>query len=332
MNPRRILAIARKEVLHILRDRMTLGMVIGMPVMMMLAFGYAVSTDVSHVPAGVWDQDGSAAGRELVAKLEASRYFDFSRHVSSEGELRRLMDRGKIRAGLIIPPGYAADLAAGRTARVLLLVDGSDPLVASTALPAAQLVAQVHGARLLAGRLEETGAAGPVDLPLEMRFRVWYNPDLESRRFNLPGLVGVIMQNTTIILTAFAMVRERERGTIEQLIVTPVRPMELMLGKLAPYVVLGFTALGLSLGLTVFWFGVEPSGSLALLLGLSAIFLVCALGIGLFISTVARNQLQAMQLSQFMLLPSFILSGFIFPRESMPDAVGALSYTLPLVC
>lgn len=330
MSMRRVLAIARKEILHILRDRPTLGMTIGMPVIMMFLFGFAVTTDIKEIHAGLVDRDRSPESRLLIEKLEVSRSFRFVTPDASEAELRSLMDAGRIRAGLVIPPGYGASLAAGRPAPVLLLVDGSDPLVARTALPYAMLVAQSLGTSILAERLEAAGTGGRLALPIDLRTQVWYNPDLESRRFNLPGLLGVILQNVTMMLTAFAMVRERERGTIEQLIVTPVRPLELVLGKLLPYVALGFIALTTALAVTVYVFGVEPSGSLALLYALSALFLLSALGMGLFVSTVAKNQLQAMQMSQLFILPAFLLSGFIFPRESMPTAIEALGAAFPI--
>ncbi len=332
MNLRRMLAIAAKETIHVRRDRPTLAMLLILPAFMILMFGYAVTTDVRRVPAAVWDDDGGPAARELVEKLRVTGYFDFRYRVAGLRELRELMDAGRIRIGLVLPPGFSRQVTAGRPAVAQLVVDGSDPLVAQTVLPAAQMTAQAHGLALLQARLYRSGAdLSALEPPVELRARVWYNPDLESRRFNLPGLVGTVLQNLVVLLTAFALVRERERGTFEQLLVTPIRPVELMVGKLLPYVVLGFVAEGVTLALIIGWFGVVPGGSVVLLVALSGFFLLCTLSMGLLISTVAANQLQAMQMTFGLVnMPSFILSGFIFPRESMPTVIQWLGNAVPL--
>ncbi|BDG59014.1 ABC transporter permease [Caldinitratiruptor microaerophilus] len=329
MNLRRMWAIAAKEALHIRRDRATLIIILVMPVMMMLIFGYAVSTDVDRIPTAVLDRDHSAAGRLLVDKLASTGYFVFSVPAEDEEDLRRLVDSGQARAGLVIPAGFGRRLGRGEPAQVQMLIDGSDPLIARTALATAQLVVQAHSASLLAERVVRAGGTRPSGA-IDFRPRVWYNPELDSVRFNLPGLLGAVLQNVTTLLTAFAIVRERERGSIEQLIVTPVRPLELMVGKLLPYSAIAFLEVALTLAVSVYWFGVRPSGSVPLLLALSTLFLLAALGFGLLISTVATNQLQAMQLAFALYLPSILLSGFMFPREAMPPVVAAIGLIFPL--
>lgn len=272
MNKRRLLAITRKEFIQILRDRPTLVIVLVMPVMMMLIFGYAVSTDVDRIPTVVFNQDPGAASRFLLEKFQQSKYFNFTGQAGSYGEIREMIESGAARAALVIPPGYSSNLARGEVATVQLIIDGSDPLVATTALSTGQVIAQSFSAQLVEEKLQKMGLGSRLHLPVEVRPRVWYNPDLESLRFNLPGLVGVILQNITVLLTAFALVRERERGTIEQLIVTPIKPGELILGKLIPYVLIAFLEVGFTLAVAVWWFGVEISGSLWLLLALSLFF------------------------------------------------------------
>jgi ABC-2 type transport system permease protein len=330
VNGRRLAAIIRKEFIQLVRDRATLTIILALPVVMLLIFGYAVSTDVQHIPTAVYDQDASQESRALVQRFANSGYFDLVRYASTLTDLRSAIEGGEAKVGLVIPPDYSRLLARGETAQVQAIIDGSDPLSATTALSTAQVVAQAYAQELLAARLAKQGVVRQAALPIEMRPRVWYNPELKSLRFNLPGLVGVILQNVTILLTAFALVREKERGTIEQLIVTPVRPTEMIAGKLIPYVVVGFVEVGLALGVSVLWFGVPVAGSIWLLLAVSLVFLIGALGIGIFVSTIAKSQFQAQQITMAFLLPSFILSGFIFPREVMPVPIQVVGYFIPL--
>ncbi|WP_258358547.1 ABC transporter permease [Moorella sulfitireducens] len=329
-NGQRLLAIIRKEFIHIRRDPPSLVMVFIMPVLMLLLFGYAVNTDVNHIPLAVYDQDGSQASRSLVASLVNTGYFDLVFQAGSEEEIKSLLDSGRARAGLIIPPGYSRDLKRQATATAQLLVDGSDPLVARTALSMAELVSQAQSRELRLAVLSSQGTALPPGPAIDLRARAWYNPGLESLKFNIPGLIGLIMQNITMMLTAFALVRERERGTLEQLMVTPIRGAELMLGKLIPYIVVAFIDMGLALGIGTLWFKVPIAGSAMLLLALTVLFLVFALGLGIFFSTIARTQLQAMQMTMLFILPSVLLSGFIFPRSSMPRPIQYLGNLLPL--
>ncbi|HHT01458.1 MAG TPA: ABC transporter permease [Firmicutes bacterium] len=318
-----------KEVRQIVRDKATLAIIFVMPIMMLFIFGYAVSTDVDQIPTVVFNQDPGPSSRYLLERFSNSGYFRLEGSAGSLAEVRSLIDSGKMRAALVIPPDYANLLQAG-DAQVQLLIDGSDPLLARSALSAGGAIVQAYAVEILQEKASRAGLGMALAPPLELRTRVWFNPNLESLRFNLPGLVGVVLQNITILLTAFALVRERELGTIEQLIVTPIKPMELVLGKLIPYVVIAFIEVGLTLAVTALWFGIAIAGSITLLLSISFLFLIGALGIGLLISTVAQNQLQAMQMTFAFLLPSILLSGFIFPREAMPAPVSALGYAIPL--
>jgi ABC-2 type transport system permease protein len=326
----RLLSIIRKEFIQIIRDPRTLVLVLGLPVMQLLLMGFAATNDVRNVPLAVFDQDRGAAARRLLDAYRAADYFRVAFDVDSATEMGQLIDAGRARAGLIIPPDYSDRLASGGSAQVAFILDGSDPTVAATALSAAQLIGQAHATEIQSSRLARAGRSAVVALPVEVRTQVWYNPDLSSAYFMVPGVIGMILYSLTSILTATAVVRERERGTIEQLIVTPIRPSELMLGKMIPYVVLALFNTLEVLALGSLLFGVPIRGELSLILLLSLLFLVTGLGIGLFFSTVANTQQEAM-LGVFMtLLPSLFLSGFFFPIEAMPPFLQWLSNFVPL--
>jgi ABC-2 type transport system permease protein len=278
----------------------------------------------------VFDQDKSAASRALLDAYRAADYFRLDYDVDSEEEMRSLIDRGAARAGMIIPPTYADQIAAGRTAQVAFVIDGSDPTVANTALAAATLIGQAKATQLTLERLEQRGQAGVFQPAVEVRTQVWYNPDLVSAYYMIPALIGIILQFLTTILTATAIVRERERGTIEQLIVTPIRAWELVVGKLAPYVIIAFVDTLEILIAGVLIFNVPINGDLGLLLLLAALFLVTTLGIGLFISTISNTQQEAILSAMFTMLPTIFLSGFFFPLAAMPPALQWLSHAVPL--
>lgn len=326
----RIKAIIWKEFIQIRRDRPSLAIALAMPLMMMLIFGYAVNTDVDHINTVVFDQDMSSASRTLIKSLELTGTFDIIDQASSQKQIREFIDSGKAKAGLIIPPDYHQQLVRGQNTAVQILIDGSDPLVASKALSTAQMLVQVKSFDIQKERLEKKGINGDLELPIGLSSRVWYNPDMESIKFNIPGLVGVILQNITVLLTAFALVRERERGTLEQLMITPIRPTELIIGKLVPYICIGIFDVLLVLALAVLLFNVPIKGSFLLLMVLSIVFLWTALGFGLLISTISKNQLQAMQVSFALILPSILLSGFMFPRESMPKIIYFIGNFFPI--
>lgn len=326
----RLLSLIRKEFIQISRDPRTLLLVIVIPVMQLFLLGYAATNDVRNVALVVLDQDKSPASRALLDAYRAADYFRLTYDVAAEEELQRLIDAGSARAGLIIPPDYERQLTAGGSAQVAFVLDGSDPTVASTALAAAQLIGQAHGTRLLEQRLAGRGAPAALEPPVEVRTQVWYNPDLINAYFMVPGVIGMILYALTSLLTATAIVRERERGTIEQLIVTPIRPWELIVGKMLPYVSLALFNTVEVLAIGAWWFGVPVRGDLWLILGISIIFLMTSLGIGLFASTVAHTQQEAMLTVWMTLLPSIFLSGFFFPLEAMPQFLQWISYAMPL--
>lgn len=330
MNLTRLLSIVRKEFIQIVRDPRTLYITFAIPVVQLFLLGYTATTDVRNVPLAVFDQDRSPSSRQLLDAYRAADYFRVAYDVDSETEVRRLIDDGQARAGLIIPPDYGAHVLTGKTAQVAFILDGSDPNVASTSLSAAELIGRAFATDLIIERLARQGMGTISALPLEVRAQVWYNPDLVSAFFMIPALIGMILQLLTSMLTATTIVRERERGTIEQLIVTPIRPWELIVGKLSPYVLLAFFDMLEILVVGALWFHVPIRGSLGLLLVLSSLFLVGSLGIGLLMSTIAKTQQEAMMLTYFTMLPTVFLSGFLFPLAAMPPVLRALSYVVPL--
>ncbi|WP_134684256.1 ABC transporter permease [Brevibacillus migulae] len=325
----RYLSIVRKEIIQIKRDRPSLGIALIMPIMLLFLFGYAVNTDVDHIRTAVWDQSKSQQSRELISSFVHTEYFDAAVYAESYHELEAMIDNGTVDAAIIIPPDYAHRLDNHEQADVQLFINGSDPNIARTASANAMLTLQNKAIRMQETRMEKEGM-GKLEQPIELQSRVLFNPNMESIVFNIPGLIGLIMQNVTMILTAFSLVREKERGTMEQLIVTPIRPLELMLGKITPYVFIGFISFTIVLTLGIFWFGVPLKGSFLLLLTLSILFLISTLTLGIFFSTIAKTQLQAMQLAFAFILPSVLLSGFMFPRDTMPVVIQWIGGLVPL--
>jgi ABC-2 type transport system permease protein len=298
--------------------------------MQLFVLGYAATNDIRNVGLAVYDQDRGPAARQLLDTFRAADYFRITHDVDSEAALRDLIDQGDARVGLIIPTGYTDLIQGGGEAQVAVVLDGTDPTVASTALSAAQLIAQSHSTKILAERLIRRGQTAALQSPLEVSTQVWYNPDLVSAYYMIPGVIGMILFALASILTANAVVRERERGTIEQLIVTPIRPWELIVGKLVPYVFLSYAMAIEVIALGHYVFGVPIRGNLILIFVLSGLFLLSSLGIGLLASTFANTQQEAMLVVFMMLLPSVYLSGFFFPLEAMPKILQAISYLIPL--
>ena len=325
----RLISIVRKEFIQILRDPRTLVMILIIPIMQLILLGYSATNDVRNVPLAVLDQSRSQESRALLDAYRSADYFRIAYAVDSNADIETLIASGKAKAAIIIPPDYAQQLNDG-DAQVAFILDGSDPTSASTALSAAQLISQTHATELLSERLARTGQNLKVKPPLEARTTVWYNPDLISAYFSIPGVIGMILFFISAILTASSVVRERERGTIEQLLVTPIRPWELIVGKLMPYVILGFLNTIEVLAVGHWWFGMPIRGSIGLILILSVIFLISGLGIGLFASTIANTQQEAMLTVWMTLLPSIFLSGFFFPLEAMPKFLQWVSYFIPL--
>ncbi|GAV21514.1 ABC transporter permease [Carboxydothermus pertinax] len=326
MNPKRFWAIVKKEFLQLKRDKPSIAIALVMPVMMLLLFGYAVTTDVEHISTAYLDLSHTPESRELLLKFQASNYFDLNYPVNNVSELNTLFSQGKIKAGIIIPPDYAIKLAAGNLPEVKYIVDGSDPSIARPALSSGILVGQNYTKELIAKKNPLFAKTSASIIRSEVRF----NPKMRSQIFTIPGLIGLVMQNLTVLLTAFALVREKERGTIEQLIVTPVTSFELILGKLVPYVLIGFLSFTIAFYFGINWFSVPMQGDTLTLFALALCFVAVALAIGILISTVARTQLHAMQMTIVFLLPSILLSGFMFPREAMPKIIQYLGYAIPL--
>lgn len=327
---RRMATMVRKEWLHIVRDPRTLGLVIIMPVMMLVLLGYAVSNDVEDIPLAVADLSHTDTSRLLVDKFTASGFFMVTHAVQSEDEILKLLDSGTVKAGLYIPENFGRNLDTGGTGTIPFYIDGSNPSVAQTAQLAAETISQSTSQEILIQRLERGGVGMTISLPVDARVRYLYNPDLRRMNFMIPGLVAVILQIQTLLLTAFAIVREREQGTLEQLIVTPVRSWELMLGKILPFVLVAFLNVAMTVGVGTIWFGVEVAGSAMLLAGLSLVFLLGSLGLGVLISNISKTQMQAMYMASFIMMPSFILAGLLFPRENMPWLAYYAGYLLPV--
>lgn len=327
---RRMLTIVRKEWLHIIRDPRTLALVIVMPVMMLALLGYAVAKDVEDLPLAVADLSHTDASRALVEKFSVSGFFLVTHSAQSEAEILDLLDAGTIKAGIYIPEDFGRRISTGGSGTVQFYIDGSNPTVAQTAQLAVETISQATSQDILIKRLERSGTGMTISLPIDARIRYLYNPDMRRMNFMIPGLVAVILQVQTLLLTAFAIVREREQGTLEQLIVTPVRSWELILGKILPFVLVAFLNVGMTVGAGQILFGVEVSGSIILLVVLSLIFLLGSLGLGVLISTISKTQMQAMYLSSFIMMPSFMLAGLLFPRENMPWLAYYAGYLLPV--
>jgi ABC-2 type transport system permease protein len=325
----RLLAIIRKEFIQIRRDVRTLAIIIVMPIMQLFLLGYAATTDVRNIALAVWDQDRSPQSRQLLDAFRSADYFQMRYVVGSEDEYRSLIEKGVVRAALIIPPDYDLRLLEGR-AKVSMVLDGSDATVGGNALSAAKLIGQAYSTKVLSERAAFAGQAALLEPPLEVRTQVWYNPDLISAYFNIPAVIAMILSFITSMLTATAVVRERERGTIEQLIVTPIRSWELVLGKIIPYVLLAFFDVLEVLIIGHYWFKVPIRGDLGLLFLLSGLFVFSGLGIGLLASTIANTQQEAMLAVMMTLLPNVFLSGFFFPIDAMPELLQLVSYAIPL--
>lgn len=324
---RRILAITRKEIIHIVRDPRSLSIMFIMPMVQLILLGYTATTDIEHLPTAVLDQDQTFQSRELVEAYRESNYFDILFHVRSEEELGRLIDEGEAMAGMIIPAGYGRNLTGDSRGSIAFVIDGSLPTSAATTFSAAQTVAQAQSAVLIE-RLY--GIDVEEQAPIEVRPRVWYNPDMESANFMIPGLIAMILQVQSTLFTALSIAREKEEGTIEQLIVTPLRSVEMIVGKVMPYVVISLFNLMEVLLIGVLWFGVPVKGNVFLLLALGVLALLVSLGIGLFNSTVANTQQEAIFLTFFLMLPFIFLSGFFFPLEAVPQVLQWISYLIPL--
>jgi ABC-2 type transport system permease protein len=333
-NRMRILALIQKETSQLLRDVRNLMYMIGLPILELFLFAYAVSLTVYHLPTAVADQSQDQRSREFVQALVNSQYFDFTMTAQDEDEVRQAIDAGKVKAGIIIPPDFSARIENG-FANALILLDGSDSFSVQSGYSAASMIAQNYGLELVLEKADRTGgqqaaAVGESSRPITNSFRVLYNPDFRDLWFVLPAILGMIIQMAAVAQAALVVVREREIGTMEQILATPTRPLELLLGKMVPLLALCYVILGVILGLGVLWFGVEFQGNFLLYFCLALPFILASLGLGFLISTVAKNQRQAQQLSTVVMLFSMLLSGLVYPRNMMPLIPRLIGSLLPL--
>ncbi|MFP5258722.1 MAG: ABC transporter permease, partial [Acidobacteriota bacterium] len=315
-SPIRFAAMVSKEFTQMRRDRVTFGMMVGIPLLQLILFGYAINSDPKNLPTAILDNDRSVFSRDMATAMKNSSYFKFTKEIGSEAEADELLRLGRIQFVLTFPVNFGRDLARGDRPVVLLEADATDPSATSNAVSAIRQAATDAFNRDLTGPLLPLRpAAGPVDLRLHAR----YNPEAVTQYNIVPGLMGVVLTMTLVIITSLAITRERERGTMENLLITPVRPVEVLLGKILPYIVVGYIQMGLIIVAAMTLFRVPIIGSLPLLFLVSFPFIAANLGVGITFSTIAQNQLQAVQMSFFFFLPSILLSGFMFPFQGMPE-------------
>jgi ABC-2 type transport system permease protein len=328
---RTVAHIVRKELLQVRQDRRMLGISLVAPVLQVLVLGYTATTDIKYSMMVVRDQDRTAESREFIRAFTTSGYFVHASSVDRDADVDRSIERGDASVALVIPRDFGRDLMTGGSPQVQMIFDGSDANTANVLLSyATQIVASyaAGAARPGAVRLQPQGTRPGAIMPEP---RVWFNPDLKSSNFMVPGVVALVLMIITMTLTSLAIVKEKEIGTLEQLLVTPIQPYELILGKLIPFVLIGVVDVVVVLALAHYWFEVPMVGSLPLLFGLSGLFILTTLGLGLFISTIARSQQQAMLIAQFFFFMPFIyLSGFAFPISNMPEAIQYVTYLIPL--
>ena len=313
----------RKEFIQLRRDRLTLAMVVVLPAVQIVLFGYAIRTEVRNLPTVVLDESQSSDSRALIDVMRNTGNFRVVGSVRSREEVRRVIERGEASAAVIIPPEFAVNLKRGRSATAQIIVDAADPMASSAAISGAALAGAARSSAIVAQR---TGGQSP----LEVRVRPWYNPGMRSEAYIVPGVIGVLLSITSLVVMSLAVVRERERGTLEQLVVTPLSKTSLLLGKVLPFVAVGYVQMTVVLLLGKLVFDVPVRGSLVLLYLIAGAFITANLGIGLLISTAVKSQVQATQLGYFVMLPNILLSGFMFPREAMPEIAQWIGLVLPL--
>lgn len=324
---RRFLAVVNKEFIQMRRDRMTFAMMVGIPLLQLVLFGYAINSDPRHLPTAVLSADNSAFSRAIVAAMQTSRYYRITRHAASRDEARELLDRGQVQFVLTIPQNFGADILRGEKPVLLLEADATDPTAVGGPVGALrEIVNRAVNTELDRAFPYVVRGADPVDV----RVHADYNPEAVTQYNIVPGLLGVILTMTLTMITALAITRESERGTMENLLSTPVRPLEVMLGKIVPYILVGYIQMTLIIVAAKLLFQVPMQGSVVLVFVLSLIFIAANLSVGVTLSTLARNQLQAVQMSVFFFLPSMLLSGFMFPFRGMPDWAQAVGAILPL--
>lgn len=328
MNWKRVWTIAAKEFRQFLRDRRTMTATMLMPLIQVILYGY-LSSDVRHLPTVVWDNSNTTESRSLLRAFENSQYFTIADHAANMHDVVVDIEGGKALAGIVIPPDYAVHLHRRETAPVMVAVDASDATAARTSLSVAQAIGNSVTHSLVVRQLNMNGVTPPA-VGVDVRARAWYNPALRQEVFIVPGVLALVMQFTMTFLSMSTIVRERELGTLEQLIVSPIRSSELMLGKMLPLMTIGYVNVTAILLLAVLWFHVPIAGSTLLLYFAVFVFFFTTLGMGTLVSTIAKTFVQAVQLIQFLLMPSMLLSGFIFPVAAMPKVLQWISYAVPL--
>lgn len=325
----RIWAVFIKEFIQFFRDKVTFITAIAIPLIQLILYGYAINTDVKHQSTVVYDQSKSVMSRDILYKFQSSQYFDIKGFLNSSNAVGKAIDDGQAKVGIIIPPKLESNILGNKSSQILVIIDASDPMSSSSALSASQMIGLMENQEILTKKLQQNGIILPNKNPFEVDVRAWYNPDLLSTYFLVPGLIAVLISLSTLVLTAMAIVREKERGTYEQLIVTPLRPIELTIGKVMPYAIIGYAQMSLVIIAAIALFNLNIKGNLFLLYIFALPFILANLSLGYIISTLAKNQQQALQMSFFLMVPIFLLSGFMFPREAMPGIIYYLSYIAP---
>lgn len=325
----RLRALIVKEFIQVLRDRITLVIIIAMPIIQLVVFGFAINTDVKHLRTAVFDQSRSQESREMLRGFTSSNYFDVVLTAESMEEVNDAVASGRAKVGILFPPDYARNIRGGRPAQVQVLVDATDNLSASSAIAAAQMLGVRRSQAIL---IEKMVAAGQPVLrqAVDVRVRSWYNPDFITSWYMVPGIMGILLTITLVAMMSMAIVRESEQGTLEQLLVTPMRSWELLVSKVLPYIIVGYVQVSVSLVIGTTTFGMPFEGSRLLFLALTLLFVLASLSMGIMISTFVQNQMQALQLSVFVILPSVLLSGFVFPIEAMPPLFRVIGGCLPI--
>lgn len=326
-----LIQFIKKELIQFRRDPKMFAVVLVLPVLQLIMLGYAANFDLNTIHTAVLDRDKSETSRELIQRFEKSGYFNIDFNVSSYDELTDLLDKGKVLTAIVIPTDYEKKINSNQTASVQLIFDGSDGNKAAIAAGYSAGIVSGYAQNLLFERAERTGRKTTIVGTINPEVRIWYNPNLTTRNYMLPGIVGLIILIVTTSLTSLAIVKEREVGTLEQLIVTPVKPYQMILGKFIPFIIIGLVSCTIVLSVMRFWFGIEVKGSIAFLFLCTFVYMLSTLGLGLFVSTISKTQQQAMMTSAFgVLLPMLFFSGFIFPIENMPDVVQYITYAIPL--
>ncbi|MDR1515280.1 MAG: ABC transporter permease [Synergistaceae bacterium] len=325
----RLKALITKEFIQVFRDKVTLALIVGIPIMQLLIFGFAINTDVKHLKTAVLDQSLSQESRELLDHFTSSMYFDVVKTARNFRELNEAVGRGEVKVGIAIPPDFTAKISSGRSSAVQVIVDATDNMSASSAISAAMMIGMLDSQRIAASELQRSGGALRAQA-VDIRVRPWYNPDFVTSWYMLPGIIGALMTMTLTFMVGTAIVRESEQGTLEQLLVTPMRSWELLSSKVTPYVLIAYLQLAVAIIVGVFIFDMPFRGSLILFLGLTFFFIMASLSVGVMISTVANNERQSLQLSILNILPSILLSGFMFPIDAMPKFFQELSRFVPM--